>query len=258
MTEASGLQLVAQTERWVVFGTAVFGGTVLVRSALRAASNSGRHPVEPGTQACEESRIDRADRARERTPAMPRYVLAGLAFAIAGALLADVVTPTVAYAFLCLSLAARFVIDQVAEERAPRRRSALLGRSRRIDPVLLIWIGVAALSSLLLVPWVLDEAGRVAAIVVIACAATMVALAWRIASAPPLLLGTDLEAEQIVDRETRATRTGAACFFAVAAVAVFLGFSRSPLAPSMLLLSFAMAAWSRVYARRLGRTPLAS
>jgi len=246
-------------ERWLVLTLAVAGGILFLRSATSAGSRGGFTEVlEPGSEGCEQSRIERADNARERAPALPRYVLAGVSFGTACALLANAVPPTVAYAILCLVLAARRIVDQIAEERATRRRSAVLGRSRRVDPVLLIWIGLAAVSALFLIPWVLDQADRVAAIVVTGCAATMVAVAWRIASAPPLLLGHDLEAEQIVDRETRATRTGIACFFAVAASAVFLSFSGSSVAPAIMLLAFGLTVWTRLYARRLGRTPLAS
>jgi hypothetical protein len=61
-----------------------------------------------------------------------------------------------------------------------------------------------------------------------------------------------------VDLETRATRTGMACFFAVAVTFVFLSFSGSSLAPAFVALAFGLVAWSRLYARRLGRVPLAS
>jgi len=253
------LLVATQMERWLVFAMAVWGGIFMIRSAVSAASRAGLAEVTgPGNEECEQSRIERADNARERVPAVPHYILAGLSFGTACASLANAVPPTVAYALLCLVLAARSIVDQVAEECAPRRRSAVMGRSRRVDPVLLIWVVLAAVSALLLVPWVLVQTDRVAAIVVTGCAATMVAVAWRIASAPPLLLGDDLEAEQIVDRETRATRTGKACFLAIAASAVFLSFSGSSVASAMILLGLGLFAWMRLYAHRLSRTPLAS
>jgi hypothetical protein len=243
---------VPEAQRLLVLGLAVGGGIVFLQSAVSARASALSAP------ACEQSRIERADNVRERRPALPRYVLAGVSFATACALLAYAIPPTVAYAILCLVLAARCIVDQIAEERAPRRRSAVLGRSRRVDPVLSIWIAFAAAATLLLIPWVLNEPNRAAAIVVAGCAAAILAVAWRIATAPPLLLGNDLEAEQVADRETRATRTGMACFFAVAAVAAFLGFNRSSLSPAMLLLGFGLFGWMRIYARQLSRTPLAS
>jgi hypothetical protein len=248
----------AQVERWLVLTLAVAGGIMFLRSAVFAASRtSATDEPEPGSEGREQSRIERADDARERTPALPRYVLAVVSFGTAGALLASAIPPTVGYAILCLTLATRCIVDQIAEERAPRRRSALLGRSRRVDPVLSIWIGVGLISALSLVPSVVDAGDRPAAIMVAGCAVAMLAVAWRIAIAPPLLLGDDLEAEQVVDRETRATRTGAACFVAVAAVAVFFGFTGSSLSLVMLPLAFALFAWMRLYARQLGRTRLA-
>ncbi len=259
VVDSERLLVATQAERWLFFAMAVWGGIWFLRSAMSAGSRAGSSgTVEPGSDGCGQSRIERADNARERIPAVPRYILAGVSFGTACALLANVVPPTVAYAILCLALAARCVIDQIAEERATRRRSAVLGRSRRVDRVLLIWMALAAVSTLFLIPLILAQADRVAAIVVTGCAAAMVAVAWRIATAPPLLLGDDLEAEQIVDRETRATRTGMACFFAVATSAVFLGFNGSAVAPAFLLLGFGLAAWMLLYARRLGRTPLVS
>lgn len=259
MVDPERVLLATELERWLVFAMAVWGGVNFLRSAMSASYRFERPEVaEPGSAGCEQSRIERADGARERRPALPRYVLAAVSFGAAVALLADAVAPTVAYAILGLVLAARCIIDQVAEERATRRRSTILGRSRRVDPVLLIWVLLAAASTLFLIPWVLDQGERLAAIVVTGCAATMVALAWRIASAPPLLLGDDLEAEQVVDRETRVTRTGMACFFAVATSAVFLGFNGSDVGVPTMLLAFGLVAWFRLYARRLGRTPLTS
>ncbi len=250
---------VVDAERWLVLTLAVGGGIVFLRSAMSGGSRAGSIEVlKSGSEGCEQSRIERADHSRERSPALPRYVLAAVSFGTACALITNAVPPAVAYAILCLLLAARCIVDQIAEERASRRRSALLGRSRHIDPVLLIWVGLAAVSALFLIPWVLDPAVRAAAIMVSVCVSTMFAVAWRIATAPPLLLGNDLEAEQIVDRETRATRTGMVCFFAEAATFVFLSFSGSSLAPAMVLLVFGLYAWTRLYARQLARTPLAS
>ncbi|MEO6835578.1 MAG: hypothetical protein ABI231_06690 [Candidatus Tumulicola sp.] len=160
-----------------------------------------------------------------------------------------------------MTYSARIVQVQIAEERAPRRRSVLLGRSRRVDPVLATWIGLTALYSLLLIPWILDDVYRGVAIIVAACVVTMVVVAWRIATAPPLLFGNDLEAEQVVDRETRANRTGTTCFFANVTVFVFIGFVWGPAIPEMAALALVwvgLLVWKSLYARHLSRTPLAS
>ncbi len=259
MVDPERLLLATQAERWLIFVMAAWGGILMIRSAMSARSRDELAEVAGrGNEERERSRIERADDARERIPAVAHYILAAISFATACALLANVVPVTVAYATLCLVLAARSVVDQIAEERATRRRSAVLGRSRRTDPVLLIWIGAAAVSALALLPSVLVQADRMAAIVVTLCAATLVAAAWRIATAPPLLIGDDLEAEQVVDRETRAIRTGKACFFAIAASAMFLSFNGSPIASAIMIGDLGLFVWMRFYAHRLTRTPLAS
>lgn len=235
------------------------------RSAGTQASGGNAH--ERTGDASDRNRIQRADDARERISPAPRYAVSGIGFAVAIVVAAHVVPPAVGYAMLCLALAGRCVADQVAEERAPRRRAALVGRSRRVDPVLLTWIGLSAASSLLLVPWMLDNATRASAILVELCVVAMLVVAWRVASAPLLLFGGDLEAEQVVDRETRVNRTGNACFVAVAAVSVSIGFIGAPsptadyryaMVLATLALCGVLVSWKSIYARRLARTPLAS
>lgn len=197
---------------------------------------------------------------------MARYAVSALGFVMAGALLAHLVTPAVAYALLCLAMVGRCVADQVVEERVPRRRSAMLGRSRSIDPVLLIWIVLTGASAFELIPWLLEPAYRIAAVIVAVCVLIMVVVAWRIASAPPLLFGNDLAAEQVVDRETRTLRTGNACFLAIATVFVFNAFVGGQQGFidhrftiwGLLLLCAALFVWKRIYARHLTRSPLTS
>jgi len=250
-------------ESLAVFATAIFTGVVYLRSARAAqkpCDSAAAYEIEPS------ERVHRADVARTRVTALPRYIVACLAFGIAVGVLVHFVAPTVAYAILCLSLVARSVADLISEERAPRRRAALLQRSRRVDPVLLTWIGLAAISALLLAPYFLVKEDRLAAIVVAGCVVMMALVAWRIASAPPILFGNDLEAEQVVDRETRAIRTGLTCTLAVGTVFVFACFVGA--SPSIAYNRIAILAtpvvwagmwiWQSIYARRLSRTTLAS
>lgn len=240
---------------------AVFGlltGISFLRFAISAGSPPGSDALKRGSGVSERDRIQRADDERERISPVPRYIVSGVGFAIAIVVIARIVPPTVGYAIVCLALAGLRIADQIAEERAPRRRAAVLGRSRRVDPVLLTWIGLSAASALLLVPWLLGEATRVSTIIVGLCVAAMVVVAWRVANAPLLLLGNDLEAEQVVDRETRVNRTGNACFLSVAAVSVFVGFLGDPLGPAALALGFVLFAWKSIYVRRLSHQPLAS
>lgn len=248
---------------------AIFVGIVYLRSAVAAGSRMRDGDViERRSEASERDRFQRADDARERVSALPRYGVAFVGFGMACAVLAHVVPAPVAYAILALALVLRSVADLVSEERAPRRRSAFLQRSRRVDPVFLTWICLAAGSSLFLVPYVLGGDYRAVAIVVAACVAAMSVVAWRIASAPPILLGNDVAAEQVVDHETRAIRTGNTCFVTVGAVFVFTCFvGNSPgvaqhhvdaLITTQFAIGVGLYVWKTIYARHLSRTPLAS
>lgn len=254
--------LAATAQNWAVIAGALYGGIVNLRRAIAKGSRSrSGNTVQRESELSKQDRIEHADDEREVPSALRSYVVAGVCFGIACATLAQAVPPIVGYAILCLAFAARIAQVQIAEERAPRRRSVLLGRSRRVDPVLATWIGLSALYSLLLVPFIFDEPSRGPAIVVAACVATMVVVAWRIANAPPLLFGRDIEAEQIVDRETRASRTGTTCFFATVTVFVFIGFVWGPTIleeAALALVWVGLLVWKSLYARHLSQTPLAS
>jgi hypothetical protein len=250
---------------YVMAGCAGLQGAVFLRLAISARSRSSPDDALQNTDAVSDrSRIERADDNRERISPQARYAASAVGFVMAGLLLAHLITPAVAYAFLCLAMVGRCVADQILEEQTPRRRSALIGRPRSIDPVLLTWIAVTAAAGLALVPWLFEDANRIAAAVVTMCVAIMVAVIWRVASAPPLLFGNDLAAEQVVDRETRALRTGNASFLTLCAVGIFVAFAGGQQGYInhhyeiwvLQLLSFAILAWSRFYARRLTRTPL--
>ncbi len=239
---------------------ALLVGIVYLRWAMTAGTG-------PRSADSSRGRVECADDARERRSAPARYVVAGVAFSMAGALVAHAVPPALAYAILCLALAGRAVADHMTEERAPRRRSALLRRSHRVDPVLMTWIGIAAASSLLLIPWIQGGTDRAVAVAVLACVTAIVLVAWRIATAPPLLFGNDLEAEQVVDSETRAIRTGNTCIIAFAPVIFFIGFvgdssntghHNFELFLALLALWGGLFIWKVVYTRHLARAPLPS
>ena len=247
--------------RATIIASALYTGIIFVRSALSASSSAKYYAVQHyGGNLSEQDRIQRADDERERKSALPRYAVAFVAISAAGALLAGLVSPVIAYAILCLAIVGRAVADQIAEERAPRRRSALIGRDRRVDPVLVTWTALAGAASLVLVPWLLDETYRLATGVVALCVLTMLGIAWRIASAPPLLFGSDIEAEEVVDRETRAVRTGNACVIALAAVFMFMAFVGEELrfALPVVLVLVGLFAWKSIYSRRLSHARLTS
>lgn len=257
-------------ETLLVYVTASYGFVVGVRYFISAISAGSRRAAREALQSSgdrsDRSRIERADDNRERVSPVARYIVSGVGFVMMGGVLANFITPAVAYAFLCLAMAGRSLADQIVEEQTPRRRSALIGRSRSIDPVLVIWIALTAVSSLFVIPWFFDGVYRLAAVTVMVCVLTMVVVAWRIASAPPLLFGQDVEAEQVVDRETRVLRTGNACFLTVIAVMLFIAFMGGQQGFiehrfevwGLEALWMALFAWARLYARHVARTPLPS
>ena len=242
-------------------GFALTVGVAFLRFGLQAAGESRTRAALLAEDDAIGDRIQRADVNRERKSPLPRYAVSAVGFLTAGAVLARILPPAVAYAIVCLSLVGRCVADQIAEERAPRRRSAVLGRSRSLDPVLMTWIALTAASSLLLVPWLLDPPYRIAALLVAVCVLTMVGVAWRVASAPPLLFGNDLEAEQVVDRETRAIRTGNSCVLTVGTVLVFVAFLGGAMdnhyagaaLAALAAVCVVIFAWKSIYARQLSR-----
>jgi hypothetical protein len=240
---------------WAVLGIALLMGIVYLRAAVR-------HVAFCENMVGGNDRIERAAAARERPALWARYTVACISFGTAAALLSHAVSAAGAYGVLCLSLVGVHAADLVAEERALRRRTALLGRSRRIDPILRVWIAVAVASSALLVPYLLGPSNRVAAAVVAVCVLAMAFIAWRIAAAPPLLLGDDLDAEAAADRVLRVTRTGLTCTIAVGSVFVFSSFIGGSFARDWgisisFFTTFALWASEAVYARRLSRAALA-
>lgn len=252
---------------YLMAAAAILQGAVYLKSGISASSRTeSGDALKQGSAASDRSRIERADDNRERVSPTARYIASAVGFGMAGALLAHLIAPAVAYAFLCLALAGRCVADQVVEERAPRRRAALIGRSRSIDPVLVTWIVLTAATALMLIPWLLEQPYRIAAVIVAVCVLIMVVVAWRIASAPPLLFGNDLQAEEVVDRETRALRTGNTCVLAIGTVAIFNAFMGGQqgfidhrfIFWGLQLLWIALLAWRSLYARYLTRTPLTS
>lgn len=225
-----------------IAGTAIFGGFVNLWSGMTIAkAQSGR---------C----IDEAIRARPS--AVSRFVIAAAAFLIAAAVLTGLMSAVIGYGVLCVLIVANLVIDLIREERVRRRRAALLQRSRGFDIVLILWIALAIASVLLLVPYGSDPAARLAALLVAFCVVVMAAIAWRIASAPPILFGDDVDAELALDRRVRARRAGLTCVIALGTVFVFTSFVRSPEAGSgVVLASFVgwvgVWLWQSLHLRRL-------
>jgi hypothetical protein len=134
------------------------------------------------------------------------------------------ISPIIGYSILCLAMVAVYLADLVQEERAQRRRVASLAPRPPVPALPMVWIVVAALSTLMLLPYALSGVERVAAALTGVCALAMAAIALRVASAPTQLVGCDPQTESIKEHSSRAVRAGLACVLAVGIVFVFTGF----------------------------------
>jgi hypothetical protein len=204
-------------------------------------------------------RFEQAANTRDRgATGLPDYVTGCVFFLIGCAVLTHVLSLTVAYGFFCLAAASRLAAGLLAEERerARGRRAALLQPAPRIDPVLLVWIALATLTTLVFVPSLLVADQRDAASVVAVSVALIVFLAWRIATAPTLLSGDDVEAELVVDRTRRIRRTGSAALVAIAAASFYASIGAG--SKTLFLVGMALYAvigiWLMIYLRIASRT----
>jgi hypothetical protein len=204
-------------------------------------------------------RFEQAANTRDRgATGLPDYVTGCVFFLIGCALLTHVFSLTVAYGFFCVTAACRSAAGLLAEERerARGRRAALLQRAPRIDAVLFVWIALAALSTFVVIPSTLVPDQRGAAAVVAISVALMVFLAWRIATAPTLLSGDDVEAELVVDRTRRIRRTGSVAMVAIAAASFYAAIGAD--SKTLFLVGMALYAvigiWLMIYLRVASRT----
>lgn len=225
-----------------IAGTAIFGAFVNLWSGIAVSRMKAAGCTDDDT--------------RLRPSAASRYTTAAAAFLVAAAVLTGFLSAVIGYGILCVLIVANFVVDLVREERARRRRAALLQRSRRVDIVLALWIVIALVSPLLLVPYAFDPVARIAALLVALCVLMMAGIAWRIASAPPILFGDDVEAELMQDRCIRTRRAGLTCVLAIGTVFVFLSFVRSPQVGGTFVVASLVAwvgvwLWQSLYLRQL-------
>ncbi len=192
-----------------------------------------------------------------------RYLVAAFAFAIAALVARNVLAPIVAYSITCVALVAVFLADLLRDERARRRRIALLAPRPAAERVPAVWITISLLSALPLVPYVLGGIAVAPALIAIACVIAMTAIAWRVASAPTQLTSGDPRSERLRDRADRARHTGLTCVLAIGSVALFVSFvNATPPAVGglgrvtdveMLLIWAGMWIWQAWYVRHLTR-----
>lgn len=165
------------------------------------------------------------EKRRGEDSAPTHFALASVALAIAALEALGALAPVVGYSVLCLALASSFLVGLMFDERARRRRVALLAPRPAIDLVPMLWIVITSLSMLALVPYLLGGIAVGPALGTAGCAIAMVAIAFRIASAPMQLIGEDPQAERLRDRRFRSRRTGATCVIVVGVIFAFVTFA---------------------------------
>jgi hypothetical protein len=225
-------------QRIVVSAVAAFAGLVYLIAAIRV------------------SRCGEAS-------APARYGVAAFAFVVAVLVTVRVLEPVVAYSLTCVSLVAVFLMDLLRDERARRRRIALLAPRPAADRVPTVWIAITLLSALPLVPYVLGGIDVASALIASGCVIAMAAIAWRVASAPMQLTSEDPRTEHLRDRADRARHAGLTCVVAIGSVALFVGFVNAtpPTAGGlgrvtdvdMLMVWGGLWIWQTWYVRRLSR-----
>lgn len=195
--------------------------------------------------------------------AISRIAVALVAAVIAALVAFGMAAPVVAYGLLCLALVSVFAFDLLQEERERRRRIASLASRPSADVIPTVWIVCAAMSPVMLLPYMMLGEQRAAALMVGVCALAMALIAWRIASAPVQLAGGDIRSERARDRARRSRRAGVASVISVGSIFVFVTFVNADLpvvtplqrllVPASMSLWAVLLAWQMWYVRHLAR-----
>lgn len=167
-------------------------------------------------------------RNRHHDPPYARafFVTAFIELVIALLVLFQVFPPVVGYSLLCLTLAGFQLADLLQDERARarQRRVAVLAPRPAAEVVPTVWVGLAVAAGLMLMPYVILGAERVAAAIVMVCAFLTAGIAWRIASAPRQLFGENVRYERLRDRYSRTRKSGVTAVVAMGSIMVFMTF----------------------------------
>lgn len=202
-------------------------------------------------------------RARRCDPAsaVARFTVASVLFIIGILVFFAVISAAVGYGLLCLALVSVFLFDLLREERTRTRRIASLTPRPPADTIPSVWVAIVVLSLAMLAPYVILGEQRLTALLVGGCASVMAAIAWRIASAPIRLEGSDLAGERLRNRAARSQKAGLTAVLAVGSIFVFISFVNAelpavlPLQRTFLFVSLAtwagMWAWVTLYVRVL-------
>ncbi len=156
--------------------------------------------------------------------ALARCIVAGVALVIGALAMFDRISAVVSYGLLCLALTSVFVADLWHKEHLHKRRVASLAPRPAADAVPTVWVTIAAISPLMLTPYVILREQLAAAFMVGFCALVMATMAWRLASSPVQLAGENLQLERMRERAWRSKSAGLTAVIAVGSVMAFIGF----------------------------------
>jgi hypothetical protein len=182
----------------------------------------------------QQERLSRVVDARERAEGISANYgrLLGVAAILLAALEAiRAIPPILPYALFCLSVATITLLAYLQFHRAVVRRVALLVRRSPFTALPGVLIGAIAFSFLAMIALGAYPPERFGALVVAASTLLLGIVAWRIATAPALLVGVDPQLEYAVDERVRIGRARSTANLACAPafVAIALAASLLPL-----------------------------
>jgi hypothetical protein len=176
----------------------------------------------------ERDRLSRVLSARENAEGISsnygRY-LGAFAIALSGLEAVRSVPPIVPYAIFCLAAALITLMAYLQFRRATEQRVAPLVRRSPFMALPPLLIGAMTCSFLITLAFAALRPERLAAIIVAVSTLLLAGIAWRIADAPALLLGTDPQLEYTVDERIRIGRARNAAALACAPPFVLLGIA---------------------------------
>lgn len=212
---------------WTALVIAVVGLVVMIRGGALGMGTC--YISGDGWPSATQKRLDAVLVARDEAENIPRWhrVVQGAMYVIATALaLVPAIPPVLPYAGLIVGQALLAWIAFTKFRQATEKRVAVLSPRHPLDalpPLVIALVGGSiaadlwlALTTAYAIPWML---------LAIAAAALLI-IAWNIATAPALILGTDPVLERYVDDRLRSVRALAAASVAAAPPIVLLGLTR--------------------------------
>jgi hypothetical protein len=148
------------------------------------------------------------------------------AIVLGGVALLPTVPLIVPYLLLCLGFAVITLFAYARFSRATQRRAAPLVRRSALGVVSPFVAASVAFSLGITLTLLIYPHLRLGASIVVASMLILAFVAWRVAGAPALLLGADLEFESLVDERLRTARANSAASLACFPAYLFLALER--------------------------------